>query len=124
MKQIFAALTEAKAYTLASLGDGKPRGGTKYNQKCRFEVLDRIRSVAYLTHPQSNTWGAFKEMWDENRRNALDTNWGRVCAEETKQILTDLHNGSLNALSQWMENERQRVLPNVECLRLPGIDFM
>ena len=123
-ENIIAVSMEARAYPLVSLGDGRPSGGTKEHHKHRFEILDRIRSVSYLTPPQQNTWGAFKEMWDDNRRQALGVALGRVFAEETKQILTDLHNGSLNALSQWMENERQRVLPNVECLLLPGVDFM
>ena len=123
-EKLFAASTDARAYTLSSLGDGKPKGGTKDNQKNRFEVLDRIRPVSFLTHPQSNSWVAFKEAWDEKRRMAHDFTWGRIFAEEAKNILDDLHDGSLNALSQWMENERQRVLPDVECLMLPGIDFM
>ena len=61
-------------------------------------------------------------MRDEKRRLALGTTWGKVFAGETKQILVDLQNGSLNVLSKWMENERQRVLPNEECLILPAID--
>ena len=123
-EKLFAASTGARTYTLSSLGDGKAKGGTKANQKNRFDVLDRIRSVSSLTHPQLMSWVAFKEAWDEKRRNAHDLTWGRIFAEETKQILDDLHDGSLNALSQWMENERQRVLPDVECLVVPGIDFM
>ena len=121
-ERVLAAATVARAYTPASLGD-KPNGGTKDDRRCRYEVLDRMKAVAYLTPPQSDTWGAFKEMWDEKRRRALDTQWGRVFAEEMKQILTDLQNASVNALSQWMENERQRVLPNEECLILPAINY-
>ena len=63
-------------------------------------------------------------MWDEKRREALGTTRGRVFAEETKQILVDLQNGSMDVLSKWMENERQRVLPNEECLILPPIEFV
>ena len=119
-----AESVEARTYPLSSLGDGRPSGGTKEHQKHRFLILDRIRSVSYLTPPQHNTWGAFKKMWDDKRRLALGTAWGRVFAEETKLILDYLQTGKMDVLSKWMENERQRVLANVECLMLPGIDFM
>ena len=39
-------------------------------------------------------------MWDNKRREGLNTEWGRVYAEETKQILVDLQNGSMDALRQ------------------------
>ena len=63
-------------------------------------------------------------MWDDKRRLALGTAWGRVFAEETKLILDYLQNGKMDVLSKWMENERQRVLPNEECLILPPIEFV
>ena len=94
------------------LGDGLPNGGYQAHMKTRYNILDRIRACAILTPPQSDTWGAFKELWDQKMRTAHNTHWGRIFAEEIKQILADLQNGSVNALSQWMENERQRVLPN------------
>ena len=53
---ILAVFTEARAYTPVSLGDGRPSGGTKEHQKHRFEILDRIRSVSYLT-PRSRISG-------------------------------------------------------------------
>ena len=86
-------------------------------------MLDRIRSVSYITTPQHSTLEVFKEMRDEKRRLALGTTWGRVFAEETKQILVDMQNGSLNVLRKWMANDRQRVLPNEECLIVAAIDF-
>ena len=104
------------------LGDGRPSGGTEERQRHCFEMLDRIRSVSYLTPPQHNTWEVFKAMLDEKSRLALGTTWGRVFAEETKQILVDMQSGSLNVLRKWMANDRQRVLPNEECLILPAVD--
>ena len=52
-----------------------------------------------------------KEEWDEKGRNAIGIRWGHYFAEETKAILVALQNGSEDALSVWMENERQRILP-------------
>ena len=106
------------------LGEAQPNGGFKDHMKKRYEVLDRIKAVAYLTPPQSDTWGAFKELWDEKRRTAHNTQWGMLFAEEMKQIVTDLQNGAGMALSHWMEKERQRILPDEECLMLPAIEFV
>ena len=123
-EKILAVCTQARAYTAVSLGDGKPSGGTRQHQKHRFAVLDLIRSVSDLTPPQNSTWVAFTVLWDTKRRQAVDTEWGRVFAEETHQILVELLNGSMDALSKWMENERQRVLPNEGILLLPHIEFV
>ena len=109
--------------SLSQLGDFCPFGGTKAHQKARFDILDRIRSVSKLTPPQANIWQLFKEEWDERRRKGVGIRWGSVFAEEMKQILSDLQNGSVDAFSVWMENERKRILPDAECLMLPGITF-
>ena len=65
MKQILAVFAEAWAYTTFSLGDGRPSGGSEERQRHRFEMLDSIRSVSYITTPQHSTLEVFKEMWDE-----------------------------------------------------------
>ena len=63
-------------------------------------------------------------MWDDKRRYALGTARGKTFAEETKQILVDVQNGSLDVLSKWMEDERKQVLPHAELLMLPAITFV
>ena len=63
-------------------------------------------------------------MWDDKSREAIGVTWGRVFAEETKQILDDVQNGSMEALNKWMENGRLRVLPDVDCFMLPPIEFV
>ena len=86
--------------------------------------MDRIKTVAYLTPPQCDTWGAVKELWDDTRRTGHITHWGRIFAEEIKQILTDLQNGAGMALSHWMESERRRTLADEKCLMIPAIEFV
>ena len=59
-EKILAAMTETRAYSTASLGADKPKGGTIQNQKNRFDVLDRIRSVSYLTPPAERYLGSLQ----------------------------------------------------------------
>ena len=122
-ERIISAITATRCITLSDLGNDKPKGGTAANMKNRFAVLDRIRSVSALTPAQATTWHAFKEMWDERRKNALGHKWGKTFAEETKQILDDVQRGFPDALSRWMEDERLRILPDAQCLFLPAIEF-
>ena len=77
--------------------------------KKRYEVLDRLRACAFLSYPQRDTWGVFKEMWDQKMRTAHDTEWGMLFAEEMKQIVTNLQNGDGMSLSHFMESERKQI---------------
>ena len=95
---------------MCSLGHGKPNGGTKENQKRRFDVLDRVRSVSDLTASQANGWQSFKELWDAKRAEVSGTEWGEVFAEEMQNVQDDLLKGHSDALSKFMEDERQRIL--------------
>ena len=63
-------------------------------------------------------------MWGVKRKNAHGHEWGRIFAEETKQILDDVQKGVPDALSRWMENERQRILSDAQCLLVPQIELM
>ena len=105
------------------LGHRLPNGGTTEHQKRRLDVLDRIRAVSHLTIPQAETWTVFRRAWDEKRRYAENLEWGRVFAEETQQLLNDMHNGSKDVVSKWMESERKRILSDVQCLIVPAIEF-
>ena len=62
-------------------------------------------------------------MWDERRRKAHNTEWGKLFAQETKHVLDDVQKGVQDALSMWLEAERKRILPDAECLFLPQIEF-
>ena len=118
------AVTAARVYTLQDLGDGKLNGGTKEHMRNRFAVLDRIKSVNCLTPPQNETWEAFKNMWDQRRKTVHSHEWGKIFAEKTKQVLDDVENGVPDALSKWMETERLLMMPHVQCLRVPAIEFV
>ena len=122
-ERIISAIAATRCMTLSDLGHDKPKGGTNDNKKNRFTVLDRIRSVSALTPAQATTWHAFREMWDERRKNVLGHTWGKTFAEEAKQILDDVQRGVPDALSRWMESERIRILPDAQCLFLPAIEF-
>ena len=117
-------MTEAKAFTIQSLGFGRPNGGTKDHQKNRFHVMDRVRSVAYLTPPQATCWQSFKELWDAKRAEVSGQEWGQVFAQEIRNIQNDLLNGHTEALSKFMENERKRILPNEPVLIMPQIAWL
>ena len=54
-EKILAAATAARTYTPGMLGQDQPNGGFQGHMKKRYEVLDRIKAIAYLTHPQSDT---------------------------------------------------------------------
>ena len=95
---------------MCSLGHGKPNGGTKENQKRRFDVLDRVRPVSDFTASQANGWQSFKELWDEQGKARHKEFWGRIFVEEVELILNDLLKGDTAALSKWMERERELFL--------------
>ena len=95
---------------MCSLGTGKPHGGTKENQKRRFDVLDRVRSVSDLTASQANGWQSFKELWDEKRAKRWEYNLDSVFRTNVELLLKDLLKGDTAALSKWMESERQRII--------------
>ena len=100
----------ADAYTLLSLGKGRPNGGTEDHKKNRFKIMDRVRSVAYLTPAQAMCWQSFKELWDARRAEVSGPEWGEVFAQEKQNIQIDLLEGHHEAMSKWMESERQRIL--------------
>ena len=110
VKKIIASIEETRAYTLESFGKGMPNGGTKDHRKNRFQVMDRVRSVACLTPPQATCWQSFTELWDAKRAEVSGTEWGEIFAQEMRNLQIDLLEGDSEALSKWMESERQRIL--------------
>ena len=50
-----AFIKETDTISLAALGQGKDHGGTFEHQQLRFEVLDRLRDVAWLTPCRKNS---------------------------------------------------------------------
>ena len=71
---------------LPQLGDTHPNGGTTAHQKNRFQVLDRIRSLARLTSPQVEIWGLFKEEWDNRMRRKFNTAWEGFCTRDEADL--------------------------------------
>ena len=104
-----AFIKETNTISPAVLGQGKPNGGTEEHQKHRFLVLDRLRGMACLTPPQNAYWHIFKKLWDERRKNSAGQDWGLHFAQEIEYIQFGLLDGDGEAMSKWMENERERV---------------
>ena len=122
--QLLAACFEARNYSLESLGAGRPTGGNQDHMKKLFEVLNKLRTCAYLTYIQGTSWTTFCQMWDKKMREEYSTEWGMRFAEHMKHIMTSLQTGDGMALSRFMESERVRILANEKCLMVPAIDFM
>ena len=72
--------------------------------------MDRVRSVAYLTPLQASCWHRFKEWWDAKRAEVSGTEWGVAFAQEMRTIQCDLLDAHSDALSKFMEDERERIL--------------
>ena len=116
---VVTAMYAAKYVTLRQLGDGKKNGGTKENQKSRFVVMDRVRSVAHLTPAQEAQWVAFRISWDEIMAGLHQDKWGKLFSEMMMALLSDIADGKIEALSAFVEDEKSRVLHNVPMLCLP-----
>ena len=97
-------------YTLAELGQGKKGGGTREHQQHRFDVLDRIRSVAELSPDQKRIWVIFRTAWDEKMAHLHQEDWGFRFNEIAYALMWDLNNQKTNALSLSMEGELKRAL--------------
>ena len=117
--KVIAAMTASRAYSLASLGDGHKKGGTKDHAKNRSKVLDQVREVGELSAEQTFHWGCFKTAWDESMMAFHKEQWAGVFAQVVQNILTDLLEGQTDALSVFVENEKARVLSNVPALVIP-----
>ena len=110
----------AGVHALSQLGQGKKNGGTKDHQKNRFDVLDRVRSVSELSESQAVQWVPFRIAWDEKMAYLHQENWGRVFSEMAMALLNDLSEKKADALSVFLDDEKQRVLGDVPMLCLPG----
>ena len=117
--KVIAAMTASRAYSLASLGDGHKKGGTKDHAKNRSKVLDQVREVGELSAEQTFHWVFFKTAWDESMMAFHKEQWAGVFAQVVQNILTDLLEGKTDALSVFVENEKARVLSNVPALVIP-----
>ena len=62
---VAAAMVNTRTFSLASLGDGKERGGGVAAKKNRMIVMDHVRRCAVLSPEQDGQWAYFKEVWDE-----------------------------------------------------------
>jgi hypothetical protein len=117
--KVIAAMTASRAYSLASLGDGHKKGGTKDHAKNRSKVLDQVREVGELSAEQTFHWSLFKMALDESMMAFHTGHWAKVFAQVVQKILADLLEGQTDALSVFMENEKARVLSNVPALVIP-----
>ena len=120
VKCVVAAKESEKSYPLAALGEGKKKGGGPQFQKTRYEVLERVRAVAHLTHEQRNDWEYFKAAWDKAMAEAHGEDWAKLFAEIIQNVIEELQAGKTTALSDFMHNETKRVLGDVPTLVLLG----
>ena len=78
---VVAARKAIKSYSLATLGEGKKKGGGQQFQKARSEALERIRSVAQLSPQQRNDWEGFKADWDKAMAEIHGEGWAELFAQ-------------------------------------------
>ena len=109
-EKVAMAMVAAKAFTLPQLGQGRKLGGNMAHQKHRRDVLERVREVAEMSPQQTCHWDLFKRVWDETMAETHGINWGKFFAEIVQNLLGDIYAGKTDALSLFMEKERQRVL--------------
>ena len=109
-----------KSYSLAALGQGKTKGGGAQFQKVRFEVLERVRSVAQLSPQQRNDSEGFKADWDKAMAAEHGEEWPGLFAQVIQNVIDELGNNRTNALSEFMYKEAQRVLGDIPALVVPG----
>ena len=123
-KHIHSVVTELaspKPYSPEMLGQGKKGGGTKDHRQNRWETLERVRRLAYLTPEQIGQWEFFKTEWDSAQANEHGMEWGKIFAESIQAVLYKLLEGDTNAFSQWVKDEWDRVLSRTGALVIPGI---
>jgi len=117
---VVTAKEAVKSYSILALGQGKKKGGGAQFQKARFEVLERVRSVAVLSPEQRNDWDYFKQNWDRVMAESHGENWGGLFAEVIQNVVDELQGGKETALSDFMHRETKRVLADVPALVVPG----
>ena len=101
------------------LGDGLSHGGPAKCRDLRFEVLDRLLAhAAPLSPQQKNDWKWFKQEWDAAMAKEHDKSWGEVFAGMVQNLLDELENGDMSAVSNFMYGETVRVLSAVPTLVL------
>ena len=59
--------------------------------------------------------------WDELMAGLHQDKWGKVFSEMMMNLLNDIADGKIEALSAFMEDEKSRVLHNVPMLHLPDV---
>ena len=116
---VMKALAASRAYSLAELGHGNKKGGTKDHIKTRSKLLDQVREVAELSPEQIFHWSFFKSTWDVAMMAFHKERWPEVFAQMVQKILKDLLDGQTDALSVFVEAEKARVLGNVAALVIP-----
>ena len=117
---VAAARESIKSFSPLMLGQGKKKGGGPQFQKARFEVLERVRSLATLSPEQGNDWEYFKTSWDRVMAEAQGEGWADLFAEIVQHVVDELGKGDKSALSAFMHRETQRVLADIPALVLPG----
>ena len=118
-KSLLDCITQVKHFSPEMLGNGKAHGGPKKCRDLRFEVLDRLLAhAAPLSPQQKNDWRWFKEEWDAAMVKEHDKSWGEVFAGMIQNLLNELENGDMSAVSNFMYNETVRVLSQVPTLVL------
>ena len=81
-------------------------GGLSDHKQNRFDLLDRVRSVAELSPSQACQWVTFRAAWDERMAAVHQENWGLLFREMVMDLLNDLVDKQSDDLSVFMEKKR------------------
>ena len=86
LNNVVASITETKAWSMVSLGQGLKNGGYKLHQKNRFKVMDRVRQVISIPHPApGNLLAEFQRVVGrQERRGERDGLGGGFCPRNAK----------------------------------------
>ena len=94
-------------FPFIQLGQGYKTGGFEEHQNKRFDLLDRVRSVAALSPTQANQWVAFRTAWDKKMAAEHRENWCFIFYDIAMSLLAELVSLKC-AISDFMEREKMR----------------
>ena len=116
------SMNALKSFDTKDLGHTHRRGGTAEHVRTRMQVMDRIKARgAPLPPEQANDWEWFKRKWDSARIGALHEkrrdSWGATFKDIMRELLREMKNGRMDAVSRWMalESRAYLLMPSLRC---------
>ena len=108
-----------RKYSVAALGGQKKGGGGKPYQRVRLEAMERVKTHALLTMQQGWEWPYWKVQWDSIMADCHGTEWGKLFGQIMMRLLERLKDGESTALSDFMRDETERVMSDIQVLEVP-----